>query len=256
MTKKDDGGTRDPKTIVVEKTPEMSQERAIAGAAIKPALNAALVIEAFQGNLLGDDVSLADLVSSLRESMKDVGNDDMQVMEAMLVGQATALQTVFTSLSRKATLQTGLKQYEVMLNLALKAQNQSRTTIQTLIELKFPRHATFVRQANIAHGPQQVNNGAQPQPAGDDLPGRPQDASIAPNKLLKDSADEIVRMDIGTTKAPGRGDSQLAPVGSLHRAEVKRGKAQGGGQCLQRRSAADASNAERDPARAEPVAQG
>jgi len=28
-----------------------------------------------------------------------------------------------------------------------------------VIDLKYQRQATFVRQANIAHGPQQVNNG-------------------------------------------------------------------------------------------------
>jgi hypothetical protein len=46
------------------------------------------------------------------------------------------------------------------MGMALKAQAQSRATIQALVELKFPRQATFVRQANIANGPQQVNNAA------------------------------------------------------------------------------------------------
>jgi PDZ domain-containing secreted protein len=44
------------------------------------------------------------------------------------------------------------------MNMALKAQSQSRATIQALTELKYPKQATFVKQANIAGGNQQVNN--------------------------------------------------------------------------------------------------
>jgi hypothetical protein len=44
---------------------------------------------------------------------------------------------------------------------ALKAQNQSRATLQALIQLKQPSQTTFVRQANIAQGHQQVNNLAE-----------------------------------------------------------------------------------------------
>jgi hypothetical protein len=46
------------------------------------------------------------------------------------------------------------------LRLALKAQAQSRATLETLAEMKFPNPATFVRQQNVALQ-QQVNNGAE-----------------------------------------------------------------------------------------------
>ena len=52
-----------------------------------------------------------------------------------------------------------MRHYGAFLGLALKAQAQSRATISALVDLKYPRQATFVKQANIAHGPQQVNNG-------------------------------------------------------------------------------------------------
>ena len=45
------------------------------------------------------------------------------------------------------------------MNLALKAQAQSRATIQALVELKYPRQVIVTQQANIANGHQQVNNG-------------------------------------------------------------------------------------------------
>ena len=104
------------------------------------------------------DVELADSISALSEKITTIQNGDMQPIEAMLIGQAQALQTMFVSLGRQAVTKTGLQQYTAFMNLALKAQSQSRATIQALIELKYPKQATFVKQANIANGNQQVNN--------------------------------------------------------------------------------------------------
>lgn len=41
-----------------------------------------------------------------------------------------------------------------------KCSTQCRATLETLAEIKNPRPVVFVRQANIANGPQQVNNGS------------------------------------------------------------------------------------------------
>ena len=104
------------------------------------------------------DVKLDDSISALSEKITTIQNGDMQSIEAMLIGQAQALQTMFVSLGRQAASKTSLPQYTAFMNLALKAQSQSRATIQALIELKSPKQATFVKQANIANGNQQVNN--------------------------------------------------------------------------------------------------
>jgi len=42
--------------------------------------------------------------------------------------------------------------------MALKAQGQCRTTLETLAAIKNPP-VLFAKRANIAHGPQHVNNG-------------------------------------------------------------------------------------------------
>jgi len=62
------------------------------------------------------------------------------------------------------------------LKLALRAQNQCRATIETLSVVKNPPTATFVRQANIAAGHQQVNNGMVSA-----LPGVPEFETCKPN---------------------------------------------------------------------------
>jgi hypothetical protein len=67
---------------------------------------------------------------------------------------------MFTSLVRQAASETGLKQYQAKLTFALKAQAQCRSALEALAEIKNPRPVSFVKQANIANGPQQVNNGA------------------------------------------------------------------------------------------------
>ena len=150
----------DPNALPVYCAPEQTSEQALARAALRPSINGASVMKVYQGNIVGKDADLSELVQGLTDSCKRVNDGDLSTLEAMLVSQATALQTIFTSLARRAQSQEYQKNLEAFLGLALKAQAQSRATISALVDLKYPRQATFVKQANIAHGPQQVNNGA------------------------------------------------------------------------------------------------
>ncbi len=103
------------------------------------------------------DADLGDLLKLLREEVKKVAQDgDMKPAEAMLYGQALALQTIFTSLACRAATDDRLKHFQVNMSLALKAQAQCRATLEALALVKNPM--PYIRQANIAHGPQQVNN--------------------------------------------------------------------------------------------------
>jgi hypothetical protein len=71
------------------------------------------------------------------------------------------LDTLFNTLLRRAMDMKGLHDYEMCMKIALKAQAQSRMTWETLSEIKNPRQAVaFVKQANIANGPQQINTGS------------------------------------------------------------------------------------------------
>ncbi len=67
----------------------------------------------------------------------------------------------FMNLSRRAAHQKSLSQLEVNLRLALKAQAQCVRTLEVLAAIKNPPNVAFVKQATIAHGHQQVNNGAR-----------------------------------------------------------------------------------------------
>ena len=105
------------------------------------------------------EAKIANVASALKDKIETVQAGDMTSIEAMLIGQAHALQTMFVSLGRQAASKTQLVQYTAFMNLALKAQSQSRATIQALVELKYPKQTNFVKQANIATGHQQINNG-------------------------------------------------------------------------------------------------
>ena len=76
------------------------------------------------------------------------------------MAQAVTLNTIFARCAVQASRNLEgqhLEGTERYLRLALKAQSQCRTTIETLAIVKNPT-TIFARQANIAAGPQQVNN--------------------------------------------------------------------------------------------------
>lgn len=127
---------------------------------LSPAIQSAIGIQAW-GKFAGD-ADLAELLSGVAARTKKIQDGDMQPIEAMLYGQAMTLETIFTSLARRAAHNDGLVQFQANLALALKAQAQCRATLEALAEIKNPRQVAFVRQANISGGPQQVNNGMQP----------------------------------------------------------------------------------------------
>ena len=188
--------------------------------AVSPSLNGATVIQAYQGNVMGKDVELGGLIDQLRDTFTEVKGGGLHKLEAMLISQATALQSIFTGLARRANLQEYQKNFESFLGLALKAQAQSRATISALVELKYPRQATFVKQANIAHGPQQVNNtstqnsGTQQSTQNSNQGNKHAHADkteTEQNKLLE--ADHGERMDTRAQGAASRVDPHLATVG-------------------------------------------
>lgn len=113
--------------------------------------------ELFLKSMVGD-LDLAAMVGSLQQPMSKVDGGDMKEVEHMLVGQAHALQSIFGSLARRAHSAELLKQYDLYMRFALKAQSQCRATLETLANIKNPP-VVLARQANITTGPQQVNNG-------------------------------------------------------------------------------------------------
>ena len=157
MTSKTDTKPTRAKKTALAKQDKQSKSEHYAKVSLSPATMSAVLADSFTTSIF-PDLAISDVASVLREKITIIQNGDMQPIEAMLIGQAQALQTMFVSLGRQAASKTSLPQYTAFMNLALKAQSQSRATIQALVELKYPKQATFVKQANISNGHQQVNN--------------------------------------------------------------------------------------------------
>lgn len=154
---------KDPNTLQIEQASENENpDIAVSRAALRPDVRAASIIKGFSSRQVFPEMNLMGLVNELRDQSKAVQGGDLARAESMLIVQAHTLDAIFGELARRATLNMGqqLDAFERYMRLALKAQSQCRTTLETLAEIKAPRPVAFVKQANIANGPQQVNNGS------------------------------------------------------------------------------------------------
>ena len=179
--------------------------------ALHPTLQAVDTIRSYRRALDGNRLDLQALVEELTKEVTAVNGGDLGRAVAMLSAQAHSLDSIFGDLARRAAVQESLPQMDGLLRLALKAQSQCRTTWETLAAIKTPPSVAFFRQANIAAGPQQVNNGV---PAGES--SRAREIENLPNGLLEVQYGE--RLDIGTTGAASGVNRHLAPLGKIERA--------------------------------------
>ena len=144
---------------------------------------------------------ISDMVGELEKQAAAIHADDLSRPESMLIAQAHTLDGLFAKLTTKALGSTELDRLERYLRLALKAQNQTRATLQTLAELKAPKQIAFVRQANI---------GNQVQVNTDSRPARTRKKRKAQNELLEVRHGE--RLDTRAQGETGSIDPAMATV--------------------------------------------
>jgi len=122
-------------------------------------LENAATVQAFGKGTVGE-IGITEAVHALLERADAMSRGDLSGAEAMLTAQASSLNAIFAEMARRAAANMGeyLTATETYLRLALKAQAQCRATLETLATIK-AGPVVIARQANIAHGPQQVNNG-------------------------------------------------------------------------------------------------
>lgn len=140
-----------------EKFIQKMQIAVTASAFCTPEVSSAAVIED-----LHPGADLNALVDELRFQTGQVQDGNLERTKAMLMAQAHALDALFLTLCKRSMTNAReghfLEAADRYMRLALKAQSQAVRTLEVLGDLVNPRQMAFVRQANIAHGPQQVNN--------------------------------------------------------------------------------------------------
>ena len=145
-------------------TPEESALN-FANLMISPEMASFRVITNRERQELMEQLDTPALIDALRAQTKAVQQGDLRAAEAMLMNQATALQSLFVKMTEIGLQADLLRQQETALRLALKAQSQCRATLETLANIKNPP-VVYAKQANVTTGPQQINNGPQAVPTG------------------------------------------------------------------------------------------
>jgi hypothetical protein len=205
-----------PESFLIYRLEGESSEAARARAALQPSTNAASALDKWAEALGPQDIN--EVRKELQQRAREVSSNDLTRLEAMLTAQAHTLDALFSNMTVRAhnTLKYP-KAFELFMRLGLKAQAQCRATVETLAEMKNPKPVAFVQQANIATGPQQVNNGASPTPRAASRTGAGNAKST--NELLEGETNGN-RLEHSSSGATGIGDTALATVGKVLGAEV------------------------------------
>lgn len=193
------------KLLPVEHQPEETSAQTLARNVTTPECLSASVLTVTH-NL--NHSQLNEMVDELKQQSAAVHANDMSRAESMLMSQAHTLDGLFAKLATKALAAEKLSVMEPLMRLGLKAQNQARATLQTLGELKAPKHIAFVNQANIGNQVQ-VNNGAVTTRT------RARKIRKAPNELLEAKHGE--RMDTRAAGKAGAVDPAMATLEKKHR---------------------------------------
>ena len=204
----------DPNALRVEVRPDDNRSEKLAAMATTGAFTAATMhIYAGAGEALG----VTELLAAMRKAGDETVAGDMGRFERVLTHQFLTLDALFNNLAQRSGRQDSFKGIEVLMRLALKAQAQARATAETLALIKNPM--PYIRQANIANGPQQVNNGSFQNSTRTRASAAK--TQTPPNELLEHQHGNT--LDIGAAAAAGRADPAMATVEAKYRPTNTRG---------------------------------
>ena len=160
------------------------------------------------------EIQLTEAINVLSEKVSRVNAGDLSDLEATLTSQAVSLNAIFNELAKRSLLHMNehLQATEIFMRLALKAQAQCARTIEVLATMKNPQ-VIFAKQANIANGNQQVNNGNLATTSSHAHAG---EAVNNENELLETN-DGSTKLDICTTQTASGKNKTMATVDMLNR---------------------------------------
>lgn len=216
-------GNADPNTLQLSKDPAQTDAAQIAAMALGSVAANAMTARTFAKGTFGT-LDVTECVMTLKKRVDTTHGGDLKHAESTLTAQAATLDAIFNEMARRAALNMGeyLEATERYMRLALKAQGQCRATLETLAAIKNPP-VIFAKQANIAHGPQQINNKTTTR----NNSTRVRKTEKPQNELLEDSRHGSTHMDAGATTTPARGHPTVEALEPIHRPRKPRRK--GGG---------------------------
>jgi len=150
----------DPNKLVVTEEPGKSKQRKLAEIQLSPNISNAVTVQSYLRSFAGE-VDFTEAVEVMREKSDKIIAGDLSELESTLTAQIVSLNAIFTNMARRSASCDYLNQLETFMRLALKAQSQCARTAEILATIKNPP-IVYAKQANIAQGHQQVNNGIAP----------------------------------------------------------------------------------------------
>jgi hypothetical protein len=186
--------------------PPLEMQRKLARTVTNPAVRANQTIIQWSG-LTGTPFDRG-LLLELEAQIAAIQAGSLDRPTAVLAAHVETLNAVFYALIRSAFEYRGSPHEHEKLKLAMRVQARVAATVQKLVDIKSPRPVAYVQQANIAHGPQQVNNLAHP----NTLHGR--EVGNPPNELLEQQPNGW--LDTRTTHASGSSNQAMEAVGAVH----------------------------------------
>ena len=181
--------TAKPKKPALPAVVDPERAKQLARNVLSPSIGAAVIAHSYS---VHGDVDIAELYEQIAGHCQSAHDGNLKRAESMLTAQAHSLDAIFTNLARRASLNLG----------------QCRATLETLATIKNPP-VVFAKQANIAHGHQQVNNNAAPP-----LPHAEQNPKPQTELLEHDHGQ---RLDTGATAAASGSHQAVEAVATIHR---------------------------------------
>lgn len=203
-TKAKSATQRKPNTLKIQSKKGKGEERKLAEVQLSPAILNTIVAQSFLKSFVGE-VDLTEAATVIQEKSDKIISGDLSELESTLTAQVISLSAIFSTLAKRSATSEHVNHMEINMRLALKAQAQCARTIEVLSTLKNPP-VIFAKQANIAHGHQQVNNGNQSTRTGKTL--------NPSNELLNE--DNHATLDTRRTTETIRNDQDLATVETLN----------------------------------------
>lgn len=151
---------RDPDDHAHDGQCEGSSERRrelLAELSVRPEMRHSMAAMGYTTPFMGEEAGWADLTTAYQQQLRDAAKGEVSQVSRMLMAQAITLDSIFTRMVERAGANIGqhseaMKQYT---NLALRAQANSRATLEALARIHQPREQ-IVKHVNVNEGGQAV----------------------------------------------------------------------------------------------------
>lgn len=124
---------------------------------VRPEMRHSVAALGYTAPIMGEEAQWSDLTTAYQDQLRAAERGEVGQVSRMLMAQALTLDSIFTRMAERAAANMGhhseaVKQYT---NMALRAQANSRATLEALARIHQPREQ-IVKHVNVNEGGQAV----------------------------------------------------------------------------------------------------